>query len=266
MDSMNSTILSQDLNLWLSFFFSLMLFSMVVGDNFLSKLAQYILVGVAMGYLGALVIQHVLRPRLFNPLFTGPFAFNLITLRYWLVLLLGLLLCVAGMARIIAQTPGERPPDAKRSHGQYLLHLLGVIPVAILLGVGTSVLITGLLQGTLWPQFWHAARTGLTVLDSVWATLTTVLVLLLTTATFLHWSVPVEQLTADQPAWVRYLLRLWAGIGKRALWFAAGVLFARLFASYLTLLIARFQFLIYGLEQSLLWRWAEMIWRGLTGG
>lgn len=265
MDSINSTVLSQDLSLWLSFFFSLMIFSMVAGDNFLSKLAQYILVGVAMGYLGTLAIQHVLRPRLLSPLFNAPFGFDLVTLRYWIILLLGVLLCVAGMARVIAQTPGERPPDNKHA-GRHLLHTLGIIPVAILLGVGTSVLMTGVLQGTLWPQFWHAARSGLAVRDTVWATLSTVLVLLLTTAIFLHWSVPVEPITANQPAWVRHLLRLWAGIGKRALWFASGVLFARLFASYLTLFIARLQFLLTILEESVLWRWAEMVWRGVAGG
>lgn len=259
--SLNGAIVSQDLSLWISFFFSLMIFSMLAGDNALSKLAQYILVGVAMGYLGALAIQHVLRPRLFLALLANPAD----PLR-WLVLVLGGVLCIAGVERIVAQSPGESTQAAHWSALQRLLRTLGVIPAALLLGIGASVLLIGLLQGTLWPQFWHTARTGLTVMTTSVGTVTSLLLLLLTTATLLHWTMPTEQFSAGYPTWMRYLLRGWAGLGKRALWFAGGVLFARLFASHLSLLIARLQFFLYSLEQSILWEWADRIWRGLVGG
>jgi len=61
-------------------------------------------------------------------------------------------------------------------------------------------------------------------------------------------------------------LTSWRGIGKRALWFAAGVIFARLLAAHLSLVIGRFQFLLIALQKSLLWQGAESIWRLLAGG
>jgi len=262
-----------DLSLWVSFIFSLMIFSMVLGDNLLSRIAQYILVGVSLGYLGALTIQHVLRPRLFGPLFAAPFATLAAAPQLWIVLLLGLLLMVAGVERMVTQMPNEEGVDSAHRPGEAHplpswrrnLRTAGMIPAALLIGISVAVLFIGILQGTLWPLFWQTAQSGLNWSASVGTALNSVLILLLTTATLLAWAVPVAQITADQPRWVRYLLRWGAGIGKRALWFSAGLLFARLFASHLSLLIARVEFFIYGLNQSKLWDWAEMIWQGISG-
>lgn len=259
MDSFNGGLLGNDLSLWISFLFSLMIFSMILGDNLLAKLAQYILVGVSLGYLGVLAIQHVLRPRLFRPLWEAPLAHPAL----WGALALGFCLCVAGIERIWAQS---QPTESIGSGWRRILLRLGGIPVAILLGVGVSVVFIGILQGTLWPLFWHTARTGLSQVGSLGTALTSVFVLLLTTATLLYWTIPVAEITAGQPSWVRYLLRGWVAVGKRALWFSAGILFARLFASHLSLLIARMEFFLYGLLQSTVWQWAEGLWRGLTGG
>ncbi|MEZ4675610.1 MAG: hypothetical protein R2932_15370 [Caldilineaceae bacterium] len=66
MGNINGSLLSVDLSLWVSFFFSLMIGSLLLRDNFFAKLAQYIFVGVSVGYLAALAVQHVLRPRLFR--------------------------------------------------------------------------------------------------------------------------------------------------------------------------------------------------------
>jgi hypothetical protein len=65
--------------------------------------------------------------------------------------------------------------------------------------------------------------------------LTGLLTLVLTSATLLHltWEWP----SGGLPSWLRAPITLWRWIGLRALWFAAGVLFARLAASRLSLLI-----------------------------
>ncbi len=260
-----------DLSLWVSFVFSLMIFSMVVGDNLLSRLAQYILVGVSIGYLGALAIQHVLRPRLFVPLLNAPLATLVTAPHLWIVLLLGILLVGAGIERMVAQMPHDNAEQSGPSEAQPLagwrrvLRTAGMVPAALLVGISVAVLFIGLLQGTFWPLFWQTAQSGLNWSESLGTALTSVLILLITTATLLAWAVPVAEITVDQPAWVRYLLLWGAGIGKRALWFSAGLLFARLFASHLSLLIARLEFFIYGLNESSLWRWAELIWRGVSG-
>jgi hypothetical protein len=257
-----------DLTLWISFFFSLLLFSLVAGDNLLARLAQYVLVGVSIGYLGALAIQHVLRPRLFTPLLNAPIATLSAAPQLWIGLVLGLLLFGAGLERMAAQAPPDESsqPDQHTPKGwQRLLRTAGMIPAALMLGVGVAVVFIGILQGTFWPLFWQTAQSGLNWSASLSTALTSVLILCLTTATLLAWAVPLVPINADQPAWVRYLLSWWAGLGKRALWFSAGVLFARLFAGHLSLLIARLEFFIDGLNQSSLWQWAEMIWRGISG-
>lgn len=257
-----------DAALWIGFVFSLMIFSLLAGDNLLSRLAQYILVGVSIGYLGALVIQHVLRPRLLEALFYTPLATLVAAPQLWVVFILGLLLCAAGIEQMRAQTPGAPWGQQGAGHPRHVrpwLRQAGTIPAAILLGVGVAVVFIGILQGTFWPLFLHTAASGLNWENNLGLALSSVLILIITTATLLVWAVPVEQITADQPLWVRHLIRWWAAIGKRALWFASGVLFARLLASHLSLLIARIMFLLEVLRQSTAWQWLGLIWRGILG-
>ncbi len=257
MDSISLTLLSRDWALWISFFFSLLLFSSLAGNHALAKGAQYLLVGVSLGYLGVLLWQHVLTPRLWLPLAAAP-------LRHWplwLALLLAMLLWLAAIERLWLR-PATQPVAVWRR----ALRRAGMIPAALMLGVSVSAVMLGLLQGTLWPQFWYTARSGFVWSTALDESLVSVLVLLLTTATLLHWTAPAGQLATQQPRWVQGLLSVWGGVGKRALWFAGGVIFARLLAAHLTLLIGRLQFLLLTFQQSFLWQGAERIWQLLGGG
>jgi hypothetical protein len=67
----------------------------------------------------------------------------------------------------------------------------------------------------------------------------------------------------EQPQWLQSLLRAWIWIGKRAFWFAAGVIFARLAAARLSLLIARFEYFLARLNETNVWNIAERIWSNL---
>src|SRR5689334_24795436 len=51
--------------------FTLMIFSYVIGDNFLFRLALYIFTGVSAGYIASVSWQQVLWPKLFLPLLSG---------------------------------------------------------------------------------------------------------------------------------------------------------------------------------------------------
>lgn len=263
MDSVSLALLRQDWALWVAFFFSLLLFSVVAGNHALAKVGQYLLVGVSLGYLGVLLVQHVLRPRLFAPLWTEPTT----QWRLWVVLLFGVLLCGAAAERLWFQRRPTAPgPSKPPSVGRRALRLAGAIPAALMVGVSLAAVIVGVLQGSFWPQFLYTAQSGFVWSTSLTESLVSVLVVLLTTASLLHWVAPVAQLTANQPRWVQYLLLGWSGLGKRALWFAAGVIFARLLAAHLTLLIGRLQFLLLTFQQSLLWRGADFLWQRLMGG
>lgn len=65
------------------------------------------------------------------------------------------------------------------------------------------------------------------------------------------------------PAPLRPVLKGWAWLGQRGLWLAAGVIFAHLFASRITLLIARLDALFFSQQASDLWRW---LWALVGGG
>ncbi len=256
------TLMTVDvLGVWVGLLFSLLILSALLGDHALARLGQHLLVGVGLGYAGVWVWQQVLQPRLFTPIFqasllpTGPAPLSL-----WLLLALGLLLWLAGLERIIApgQAAGDPLPRWRR-----LLQRLGVIPVALLVGVSVANGFIGLIQGTLMPQFWRAAQMGIDWSAAPGPLLTGLLTLLLTTSTVVHLTMS-KQTLGEQPAFVRRLVLLWAGVGKRALWLAGGVIFARLLAARLSLLIALFQFYLESLNVTGLWPWAERIWRSLT--
>lgn len=263
MDSVSLALLSQGWALWVAFFFSLLIFSVVAGNHTLAKVGQYLLVGVSLGYLGVLLIQHVLRPRLLAPLWTAPAT----QWRLWLALLLGVLLWSVTAERLwFHKRPLLPLSTASPSPLRRAWRIAGTIPVALMVGVSISAVILGLVQGSFWPQFLYTAQSGFAWSTTLAESLVSVLVVLLTTASLLHWTAPVAQLTAHQPRWVQQLLTAWSGLGKRALWFAAGVIFARLLAAHLSLLIGRFQFLLLTFQQSMLWRGADFLWQHLIGG
>lgn len=245
-----------NLSLWVAFLFSLFLLSALAGEHALARLAQHMLVGASLGYVAVLTIRHVLQPRLFTPLWQGGFAQPAL----WPPLALGVLLFVAGLERLFAQSskPFTVAPLWRR-----ILHGLGMAPVALMLGMGSAVAFVGVLQGTLFPQFWRAATTGINWSAPLGVFLTGGLTLLLTTATLLHLALRTEQAMLQQPTFVGRILRAWVWLGQRALWLAAGVIFARLVAARLSLLIGRLEFILVSLNETHLWRWAEALWKGL---
>jgi hypothetical protein len=220
---------------WGGLVMTLTILSGVLGDHALVRLGQHLLVGASLGYLGVLAIQHVLRPRLFAPLLADPAGDPL----RWVPLGLGVILLIAGLDRTLRSPQSAPPPLWRRA-----IHGLGRLPVALLLAIGLSAGIFGLLQGTLFPQFGQAALTAFDPAVSMPIFLAGVLTLLITTATMLYLYVDPTRHLAEQPIYVRRLLNSWLWLGQRAIWLAAGIIFARLMASRLSLLIARIDYLI----------------------
>lgn len=234
------------LGFWGSLLMTLIIFSGIIGDHALARLGQHLLVGASIGYLGVLAIQHVLRPRLLLPLLRDPTGDPL----RWVPLILGVILLVAGVDRTLRSTRVMAPPLWRRA-----LHGLGRLPVALLLAVGLSAGLFGALQGTLLPQFWRAAQSAFDPTVPMAGFLAGILTLLLTTATLLYLYVdPVRYLT-EQPLYIRRLLNGWLWIGQRAIWLAAGIIFARLMTSRLSLLIARINYLLAALEATPFGQW-----------
>ena len=112
----------------LGFLFTVLIFSYLIGDNPLFRVATYIFVGVAAGYFAAVAFWHVLWPELFHPLFYEGGPQNV-----WLsvpLVLIGLMLMKA---------------SPRTTH-------FGAPSMAFLTGVAAAVAIGGAVIGTLSPQ------------------------------------------------------------------------------------------------------------------
>ena len=114
----------------LSFLFTLMIFSYLIGANPLFRIGVHIFVGVSAGYIAAIAFWQVLWARLIYPLIdasTSPMdkAF----------LAVPLLLSVLILMKVSPRLAG-----------------LGSVAMAFLVGVGAAVTIAGAVSGTLIPQ------------------------------------------------------------------------------------------------------------------
>jgi hypothetical protein len=238
-----------DAGLWVGLLLTLLLFSQVLGENVLARLAQHLLLGAGLGYGALLAVESVLSPRLLAPLARGQWATHVAPLA------LGLLLLVAGIERIQAQgRPATQPRLSRR-----ILQTAGVVPIALLLGVGIAAGALGILEGTLLPQAITTMAAGGNA-TSLWVGL---LVLLLTTAALLATTLEQRVQVEPLPGPLRGVLRLWIWIGERAIWIVSGVLLARLFAARLSLLVDRLAYLAATLQATGLWQWFERIWQNL---
>jgi hypothetical protein len=219
---------------WGGLITTLLIFSSLLGDHALARLGRHLLVGAALGYAGLLAIQHVLRPRLITPLLADPTGDPL----RWTPAVLGVILLVAGLDRMVRPTRRALPWWRRGLHGA------GRLALALLLAVGLSAGFWGALQGTLIPQFRQSAQQAFDPTADVGAFLVGVLTLLITTGALLYLYVDPVRYVAEQPALVRRIMSGWLWLGQRAIWLTAGIIFARLMASRLSLLIARIDYLV----------------------
>lgn len=114
---------------------TLMIFSYLLGDNFLYRWALAILVGSGAGYAMGMAWLFILRGWLESALQGTPGT----RLAYFVPLLLGILLLLKGfnMTRLFQRVA-----------------VLGNISIAYLIGVGAGVAVSGAVLGTLVPQMW----------------------------------------------------------------------------------------------------------------
>ena len=116
----------------LSFLFTLLIFSYVLGDNPLFRVGVYIFVGVSSGYIAAVVFWQVIMPRLITPLVTAMVSGSIAEKVFMLVPFMGSVLILMKVSPRLAG--------------------MGRIAMAFLVGIGAAVTIAGALTGTLIPQ------------------------------------------------------------------------------------------------------------------
>jgi hypothetical protein len=204
---------------------TLFVFSFLLGDNVLYRLAEHLFVGVAVGYAVVAAFHWVLVPRLLLPLAESLEGQNWEQAALSLIgLLLGLLLLLKPV----------------RS-----LSWWGNVSVALLLGVGAALAIGGALLGTLIPQ---VAATGdvpryLAMYGPGLGLLSGIIVVVGTIGVVLHMTFGrgrEGRLAALQDA----VVQSWGGLGRWFILVAFAAILATTFLSRLSLLVGRVQFLL----------------------
>jgi hypothetical protein len=126
----------QDIGLWAGFILTLMVFSYLLGDNFLYRLAVYIFVGLSAGFIAIVTVESVLLPWFKATMLSGNPGGIIIGL---IPLLLGFLLLFKSSPHVGA---------------------IGNLAIAVLIGIGTAVAIVGAVSGTLIPLTSNAAASA----------------------------------------------------------------------------------------------------------
>lgn len=119
--------MSDQIGLWIGFLLTLMVFSYLLGDNFLYRLATYVFVGLAAGFVTIVTVESVLLPWFRLTVQSGEMGNQILGAT---PLLLGLLLLLKGSRRF---------------------NRLGNLGLAFVVAIGTAIALVGAVSGTLLP-------------------------------------------------------------------------------------------------------------------
>ncbi len=196
----------------LGFVLTVAVFSYILGDNPLFRLAVYVFIGASAGYAAALAVFNVLLPQLILPLAEG-------SMQQRLFLLPPLVLCALLLMK------------ASRSLGR-----LGNPSAGFLVGVGAAVAVGGSVLGTLFPQAAAAAQTlspqsGMGLLNGT-------VVLLGTVATLAYFHFGLRS-RGDQPPAPNPVADALGEIGQIFIAITLGVLFVGVYLAALAAFIER---------------------------
>lgn len=203
------------------FVFTLMIFSYVIGDNFLFRLALYIFTGVSAGYIASVALWQVLLPRLVMPLITNPVQEVL------------LLVPLVGIFMIVMKISPKLSGIAR-------------FAMAFIVGAAAAVTIAGALSGTLIPQvagsingiprFSELAQNFGLAINGIAILLGTILTLI-----YFHFGAHTRP-DGSVRRWG--VIEILAWLGRFFIGVTLGVVFAGVYAAALTALIERISSMI----------------------
>ena len=180
---------------------TLLVYSYLLGDNPLYRVAVHLLVGVSAGYAAVIVIRQVIAPAL-NQLVTNPT--DLDNWPWLIILLFAFLLLFKTIPR---------------------LSWMGNSTLAIMVGAGAAVALVGAITGTLWPQIRAASQP--TTLGALGALVTALMTIF---ALFYFQFTGIQ--SEKTPAWRRTARQ----VGQFVLTVTFGALFAGVLSTSLALL------------------------------
>jgi len=202
-----------------SFFFTLLIFSYIVGDNPFFRVALYAFIGISAGYAASVAWHQVLQPKLFQPLLHGSPLERALVL---VPLLFGVLLLM------------KLSPMTTR---------LGDPGLAFMVGAAAAVAVGGAVLGTLLPQAQATVNlfdptAGGAVPERIFEG-SIILIGTLTTLIYFHFSMKATENKAIR----NFPVNIFRMIGQIFIAITFGVLFAGVFAASMTALIERLNFL-----------------------
>lgn len=124
---MNAASMADFVGVFLGFVFTLLIFSYILGDNPLFRLASHIFIGVSAGYVTIITIYNVLIPKLLSPLIFGSNEEKYLSMAMFIL----------SLFLFAKLTP---------------LKQAGNWVMAILVGIGAAAAVGGAVTGTLLPQ------------------------------------------------------------------------------------------------------------------
>lgn len=191
---------------------TLLVFSYLIGDNPLFRIAIYLFIGVASGYAAAVVWHSVLLPRLFAPILSAD-------PNQILPVIVPLGLSVSLVAKLSPR-----------------ISWLGSFAMAMLVGVGAATALSGAVIGTLIPQ----SRAAMDAFASPTAArfVQGAFMLVGTTLTLAYFQFSATR-TADGTVRRNAILGFLAGAGRVFIAITLGVLFAGVYMAALTAMIER---------------------------
>ena len=206
------------IGVWVGAILTLLVFSYLLGDTPLFRIAQALFVGVAVGYGATVAIFLVLLPNLVDPLLTN-------TAHNWpLFIPLGL-----GLLLFTKLRTSWAP--------------VGNLSIAFLFGVGGALAIGGALGGTLLPQL-SATIVSLSPAQGLDTVVNNLLLVFGTIGAFLSF----RFVTSTKRRPLRALDGVARGWGKVGRWFvliAFGAIFAGTAVSRISILIGRLYYLLH---------------------
>ncbi len=201
---------AEGVGIWVAAILTLMVYSFLIADNPLFRLAEHLLVGTALGYAALVVIHLVLLPNM--RLATDPSVNSADRFMRIVGLLLGLLL----LFWLVRPT-----------------RWLASWPLAIVLGVGAALAVGGAVVGTLLPQVWASflPLRGSSLADNL-----VIVVIVITGLCYFFFAI-----RPDRP--LGRLLRGAGHVGRWSMMVALGAVLGSRAISLLSAVLERFQFL-----------------------
>ena len=208
----------QLISAFIGLFLTLMVFSYLISDTFLFRIALYLFIGVGSGYAAAVVFQEVLWPKLL-----GPLSGDTTQVLYVVV---PLILSISLFAKLMPR-----------------ISWIGSFAIALLVGVGAATAIGGAMVGTLIPQVHASGDVFKGSLQEISRLLEGFVALLGTVLTLAYFQFTAKR-SADGSVKRNVIFELLAWAGRLFIAVTFGVLFAGVYMAALTAMIERLSSMI----------------------